>query len=82
MVISSIIDFEVIKHKSRYNWYPTLVGLPCERKMKTNVSLDKDRIKLKGRGKKIIIPLDPREGKPWDELDDGVEDVCQIYKII
>jgi hypothetical protein len=34
--------------------------------MKVTISLERDRIKLKGNGKKIIIPLDPREGKTMD----------------
>jgi hypothetical protein len=29
--------------------------------MKVYISLEKDRIKLKGNGRKIIIPLDQRE---------------------
>jgi hypothetical protein len=32
--------------------------------MKENISLEKEKIKLKGNGRKIIIPLDPNEGKP------------------
>jgi hypothetical protein len=35
--------------------------------MQKNMSLEKDKIKLKGNGRKIIIPLDPNEGKPWSE---------------
>jgi hypothetical protein len=38
--------------------------------MKANISLERDRIKLKGSGRKIIIPLDPKEGKPWVETWD------------
>ena len=50
--------------------------------MKANISLEKDRIKLKGQGKKIIIPLDPKAGTPWEELDDTEEKVRQLYKVI
>jgi hypothetical protein len=32
--------------------------------MNANISLKKDRIKLRGSGRKIIIPLDHNEGKP------------------
>ena len=35
--------------------------------MKANISLEKDIIKLKGQGKKVIIPLDTKEGEPWEE---------------
>ena len=50
--------------------------------MKANISLEKDRIKLKGQGKKVIIPLDPKEGAPWEEPDDLEVKVRQLYKII
>ena len=50
--------------------------------MKANISLGKDRIKLKGQGKKVIIPLDPKEGAPWEEPDDSKAKVRQLYKII
>jgi hypothetical protein len=33
--------------------------------MKETISLERDRIKIKGNGMKIIIPLNPREGNPW-----------------
>jgi hypothetical protein len=50
--------------------------------MKANISLEKDIIKLKGSGRKIIIPLDPNEGKPWSEsLDEDQEARC-LYQII
>ena len=50
--------------------------------MKENISLEKDRIKLKGQGKKIIIPLDPKEGKPWEEPNDSEDKARYLYKII
>lgn len=46
------------------------------------MSLEKARIKLKGQGKKVIIPLDPKEGAPWQESDDLEAKVRQLYKII
>ena len=44
--------------------------------MKENISIDKDKIKLKGKGKKVITKHDPTEAKPWDELGDEYVDVC------
>jgi hypothetical protein len=39
--------------------------------MKDTISLKMDKIKLKSNDRKIIIPLDPKEGKTgvdtWDE---------------
>jgi len=61
--------------------YATLVGQPQGQKMKSNRSLEKDIIKLKGNGRKIIIPLDPNEGKTWREsLDEDHEARC-LYQI-
>ena len=54
-------DFKVIEPKEGSKSYPALVDQTWERKMKANISLEKDRIKLKGQGKKIIIPLDLKE---------------------
>ena len=50
--------------------------------MKANISLEKDIIKLKGQGKKVIIPLYLKEGAPWEELDDSEAKVRKLYKII
>ena len=50
--------------------------------MKANISLEKDKIKLKGQEKKVIIPLDPKEGEPWEEPDDSEDKVKQLYKIV
>ena len=48
--------------------------------MESNISLEKDKIKLKGQGAKIIIPLDPKEGGLWEELDDSEERERQLYQ--
>ena len=82
MGISVKIDFKVIEPKEGRKSYPALVGQPWARKMKANISFDKDRIKLKGQGKKVIIPLDPKEGAPWEEPEDSEDKVRQLYKII
>ena len=70
MGIPIITGFKIIEPKEGSHSYPSLVGRPWERKIKANISLEKDRIKLKGNGKNIITPLDPKEGKPWEEPDD------------
>lgn len=82
MGISVKINFKVIEPKERSKSYPTLVGRLWARKMKSNISLEKDIIKLKGKGKKVIIPLDPKEGAPWEEPDNLEDKVRQLYKII
>ena len=82
MSITVTTDFKVIEPKEGIKSYPTLVSWPWARKMKANISLEKDRIKIKGQGKKIIIPLDPKEGTPWEEPDDIEDKVRQLYKVI
>ena len=82
MGISVRIDFKVIEPKEGSKSYPDVVGGPWARKMKANISLEKDRIKLKGQGKKVIITLDPKEGAPWEEPYDSEEKVRKLYKII
>lgn len=79
MGMSTRIDFEVIEPKPESNSYSTLVGQPYGGKMKANISLNKDRKKIKGKGKKVIISLDLREGRPWDEPDDDDGDVRWWY---
>lgn len=58
MGISTRVDFEFIEPRLGSNSYPALVVQPWGRKMKASISLDKDRLKIKGKGKKIIVPLD------------------------
>ena len=49
--------------------------------MKTSISLDKERIKLKGNGQKVIVPIHPSQGEPWTEPIDEEVDVRQLYQI-
>jgi hypothetical protein len=43
--------------------------------MRATISLDREIIKFKGSGRKIIVPLDPKEGttwvKTWDEAHEA-----------
>jgi hypothetical protein len=67
MGIPTLVNFEVIDLVKGMPAYVALVGRPSTQKMKANIFLEKGRIKLKGNERKIIIPLDPNEGKPWSE---------------
>ena len=49
--------------------------------MKASISLDKERIKLKGNGQKVIVPIHPSQGEPWTEPIDEEVDVRQLYEI-
>ena len=82
MDISTRIDFQVIEPKQGSNSYATLVGRPWGRNMKGNISLDKDILKIKGKGKKISIPLDPRDGQPCEEPNEDNVDIYQLYQAI
>ena len=74
-------DFEIIDPKEGSNSFPSLVGRPWGRKMKASISLDKERIKLKGNGQKFIVPIHPSQGEPQNEPIDEEVDVRQLYKI-
>ena len=65
--ISTKVDFEIIDPKEGSSSFPALVGRPWGRKMKASISLDKERIKLKGDGHKFIVPIHPSQGEPWIE---------------
>ena len=49
--------------------------------MKDSISLDKEWIKLKGNGQKVIVPINPSQGQPWTEPIDEEVDVKQLYQI-
>lgn len=50
--------------------------------MKASISLEKGRIKIKGKGKRVIIPLDPAKRKAWEEADDIDVDARRLYQVI
>ena len=49
--------------------------------MKASISLDKERIKLKGNRQKFIVPIHPSQGEPWTEPIDEEVDIRQLYQI-
>ena len=82
MGITTMIDYEVIDIQDEQHTYPALVGQPWGRRMKASISLEKGRIKIKGKGKRVIIPLDPAKGKAWEEVDDTNIDARRLYQVI
>ena len=71
--ISTKVNFEIIDPKEGSISFPTLVAQPWGRKMKASISLDKERIKLKGNGQKFIVPIHPSQGEPWTKpMDEEV----------
>ena len=49
--------------------------------MKASISLDKERIKLKGNEQKVIVLIHPSQGQPCTEHIDEEVDVQQLYQI-
>ena len=47
--------------------------------MKASILLDKERIKLKGNGEKVIVPIHPFQGEPWTKPIKV--NIRQLYKI-
>ena len=80
-VILTKFNFEIIDPKEGSSSCPTLVGQPWGRKMKASISLDKERIKLKGNEQKVIVCIHPSQGEPWTEPIDEEVDIRQLYKI-
>ena len=79
--ITMKVDFKIINPKEGSSSFPALVGRTWGRKMKASISLAKERIKLKGNGHKVIVPIHPSQGEPWTKPIDEEVDVQQIYKI-
>ena len=79
--ISTNVDFEIIDPKEGSSSFLVLVGQPWGRNMKASISLDKERIKLKGKGQKVIVPIHPSQGEPWNEPIDEEVDIRQLYQI-
>ena len=79
--ISTKFDFKIIDPKEGSSSFLALVGRPWGRKMKASISLDKERIKLKGNGQNVIVPIHPSQGEHWTEPIDEELDVWQLYQI-
>lgn len=82
MGILMTIDFKVINLVDSIPTYLVVFGRPWGRRMKATISLEKDKIKLKGNGKKIIIPLDLHEGKPWVEAYEEELETRRLYQVL
>ena len=74
--------FQVIEPRSGSTSYTTLVGWSRGRKMKASISFDKDILKIKGKDKKFIIPLDTIDGRPLEKPNDDNTNVWWIYQIM
>ena len=79
--ISTKFEFEIINPKEGSSSFPDLVGRLQGRKMKSSISLEKERIKIKGNGKKVIIPIHPSQGEPWIEPINDDFDVRKLYNL-
>ena len=50
--------------------------------MKACISMEKDRIKLKGVGKKVIVPIYPSQEKLWEEPNENEGYIRRVYQIM
>jgi len=73
---------EVVDLVDAIQTYPALVGRRCGWIMKATTSLEKYRIILNNIDKKIIIPLDPQEGKPWVEPWEEYLEMGRLYQVL
>ena len=79
--ITTQVYFEIINPKEGSSSFPALVGRSWGRKMKASILLDKERIKLKGNGQKVIVPIHPSQGESWTKPIDGDVDTRKLYQI-
>ena len=82
MGIHTQVDFEIIDPHDGVTYFLDLVCLPRGQKLKAYTSLGKDRIKLEGYSKKVIVPIHPSRENPWEELDDQEGGIRRLYQII
>ena len=74
-------DFEVIQIVEDMDPYPTLLGLDWAIDMGGIINLKKRSMVFENNGTRVIVPLDPAEGKCYTEPVPKEEDVDYIYKL-
>ena len=81
--VSTLADFEVIEIIDDNNPYLALLGIEWEMENAAVINLKKRHMTFEGKGLRVIIPLDPSQGKRYTEtLKDEDQDVLdQIYNI-
>ena len=81
--VSNFTDFEVIEIIDDSNPYPALFGIEWAMENAAVINLKKRHMTFEGKGLRVIIPLDPSQGKRYTEtLKDEDQDVLdQIYNI-
>ena len=65
--VSTLADFEVIEIINDSNHYPTLLGIEWEMANAAVINLKKRQMTFEGKGLRVIIPLDPSQGKRYIE---------------
>ena len=63
--ISTKVDFKIINPKEGSSSFLALVGQPWGQNMNASISMDKEIIKIKGNGRKMIAHIHPSQGEPW-----------------
>ena len=65
--ITTKVEFEIIDPKEGSKSSPNLLVRPWDQRIKMSFSSEKERINLKGNGKKVTFPIHPSQGEPWTE---------------
>ena len=76
------VDFEVIQVVEDPDPHPTLFGLDWAIDMGGIINFNKRSMVFENNGTRVIVPLDPAEGKRYTESVHGEEDVDHIYNLI
>ena len=65
--VSTLADFEVIEIIDDSNPYPALLGIEWAIANAAVINLKKRQMTFEGKGLRVIIPLDPSQGKRYTE---------------
>ena len=63
--VSTVVDFEVIDIIDDSNPYPSLLGIEWAMVNAAVINLKKRQMTFEGKGLRVIIPLDPSQGKRY-----------------
>ena len=81
--VRTLADFEVIEIIDDSNPYPALLGIEWAMENAAIINLKKRQMTFEGRDLRVILPLDPSQGKwytepPWDEVQNALETIYNI----
>ena len=63
----TLVDFEVIEIIDDSNPYPSLLGIEWAIEISAVINLKNRQMTFKGKGLRVIVPLDPSQGERYTE---------------